>query len=113
MPRHYSADDCEHDEAKARDADGAPKVIEKGGGVFPYRRSGQGHLLRLCIGPCCILKDRYERYKLLPCLCHGLIHECTCRVREKHCQTCRKTYLQVEKAWYEIDDPHAHAEGRT
>ena len=100
--RHYSADDCERDEAG--------KQLEKAGQVLTYYASGNGHVLRACIGPCCITKERFDRFKLLPCHCHGLIVECTCKLRDKQCKSCRKVYIKGNAiGWYQIADPHVRA----
>lgn len=104
IPRHYSADDCERDEVPA-----AEGMVERAGGVFPYRRWGTGRLPYLCKKACCIGKERFDKCNLLPCECHSLITLCTCRVREKRCDRCRKTWINQGTTWYEIDDPHQTA----
>ena len=63
----------------------------------------------------CAKKPRTLRYRLLPCGCHGLIVGCTCKVRDKRCQTCGRVFVASPayeargKKWvdvYEVEDPH-------
>lgn len=72
-------------------------------------------LVRVCDCDACKRKERFERYRLLPCGCHGLVVECSCRVHEKVCKACgrifvaSKPYTAGDKRWvdvYEIEDPH-------
>ena len=97
-----------------RNQEAAEGIIERAGQVFPYRHTGHGRLPYLCKKACCIGKERFDKTSLLPCECHSLITLCTCKLRDKHCQRCRKTWItgdrpQVDKyvQWYEIDEPHA------
>lgn len=89
-----------------------PDTITKAGQTFVVKRQGRGRLLRRC--PCaqCMRREKWEAHVRLPCLhhAHGLIVECTCPLREKHCRACGKVYLPVGMDWYEIDDPHPRSE---
>jgi hypothetical protein len=75
-------------------------------------------ILRTCDCPECRklgVRGSGLRFKLLPCGCHGVIVECTCRVHDKRCQTCGRVFVATApyvvkgKRFvdvYEIEDPH-------
>ncbi len=70
-------------------------------------QAGEGRVVRACAMACCGGKPKHERYSILPCGCHGLIVECTCKVRDKQCKRCGRVYVAVGRAgWAEIEDPH-------
>ena len=89
-------------------------TFDKGGKtlqiVRPYddgtKTSGTGKVKQLCKGECCGGMFRWERHTLLPCGCHGLIHECTCKVHDIQCRSCRRIFVQSGIDWYEVEDPH-------
>jgi len=83
------------------DKNGRRVVIVHGG------QSGTGRLLRLCSESCCAGKPRIDKYRVLPCGCHGLVVECTCRLRDKACRSCGRVYVAAQGDWYEVEDPHA------
>lgn len=76
--------------------------------IYPVPRGlrGVGRMKTRCRCPQCNGKPSFERYTLLPCGCHGLIVECTCPVRDKHCKTCGRVFVQHGQKWFEVVDPH-------
>lgn len=63
----------------------------------------------LCKSACCENAPRHERFRLLPCGCHGLQVDCTCRLRDKLCRRCGRVFVTYSGDWYEIEDPHRRA----
>lgn len=86
---------------------GAP-TVSKHGQTFLVKRAGRGRLLRRCLCQQCMGLEKWEVRVRLPCLhhAHGLIVDCTCPLREKHCRACGKVYLPIGRDWAEIEDPH-------
>ena len=92
-------------------------VVSKGGlllGVIASFPDGT-KLERVCDCRGCRAKERSQRYKLLPCGCHGLIVGCNCKVHERACQTCGRVFVASAPYTvngkrfvdvYEIEDPH-------
>lgn len=74
-----------------------------------HKTSGTGRVLRVCAGACCADLPKGERARQLPCGHHGLVVECTCRIRDKQCRVCGRVYVEAGLDWYEIHDPHEEA----
>lgn len=81
--------------------------VRKGKRMHKILAVGGGQVIRICGKPCCTKLLRIQRYCLLPCNHHGLITLCNCPVRDRHCRTCRQTFIGVGDTWYRIADPHA------
>lgn len=74
---------------------------------------GNGPLrTKLCKSACCKNAPRHERFRLLPCGCHGLQVHCTCKLHDKHCRRCGRVFVTCCGDWYEIEDPHPKAPPR-
>ena len=70
---------------------------------------------RVCDCAECKAMPKGQRFKLLPCGCHGAIVECSCKVHEKVCESCGRVFVASPayeargKKWvdvYEVEDPH-------
>ncbi len=81
-------------------------VITKAARTLEVLSTNEGPVERLCNMACCMQLPRRDRYVLLPCRCHGTVTGCTCRLRDKHCNKCGRTFIQKGKEWFEIRDPH-------
>ena len=81
--------------------------VHKGGKAHRVIAVGGGRVIRKCARPgCCVGKERFERYDLLPCNHHALLLLCTCRYRDRRCRACEQVFIAVGANWYRIDDPH-------
>ena len=84
------------------------EIVKKGGRTFVVLGRGNGKVERICGMACCGGLHTSVRYRLLPCGCHSTITACTCRVHDKHCNKCHRTFISQPGAdeWVEIADPH-------
>jgi len=68
---------------------------------------GPGPLrVRFCGCACCKDEPKHDRYRLLPCGCHGLQVHCACKLRDKCCRRCGRVFVSCCGDWYQIQDPH-------
>ena len=85
--------------------------VYKGGKSHQILATGAGKVMRTCNREgCCRGKERFERYRLLPCNHHALLRLCTCRIRDRQCSACQQVFIAVREFWYRITDPHAKYE---
>lgn len=74
--------------------------------IVPHGLHGVGRLLVICTCDRCERQQRIDRFRVLPCGCHGLVVECTCRLRDKACRSCGRVFVAAGNNWYEAIDPH-------
>lgn len=93
-------------------------VVEMNNAISRYGREicrGEGKVERVCSMACCAGKPKAERYIILPCGCHSIFVKCTCKVRERHCHKCLRSFIpdpeRPREAWVEIEDPHVGTGG--
>ena len=81
---------------------------------------GEGPVLQPCGGkPRCGREEcngpKSKRPKLPPCGHHGMVVQCSCKLRDIQCKTCGKVFVGAAtytvdgkrmRDWYEVDDPH-------
>lgn len=81
-------------------------TIKKAGHHFAIiREYPEGtKLLRNC--KCRSCSAAIMPFKVLPCGCHGLIVECTCKVHDKQCRMCGAVFIKAQGLVFEVEDPH-------
>jgi hypothetical protein len=68
---------------------------------------GNGKVETICQCSTCLNFPKPQRFSVLPCGCrHQTLVACTCKWRERNCNGCHRSYVQVGKQWLEITDPH-------
>ena len=80
----------------------------KRGAAMPILGRGNGKVETICKCSTCLTFPKANRFVVLPCGCrHQTLVACTCyEWKDRFCNGCHRTFVQVGREWFEIADPH-------
>jgi hypothetical protein len=81
------------------------KMIKAGVTLILKELQGTGRIVKKC--KCNVCVNEMFPYMVLPCGCyHGLINQCTCKLKDWHCKRCKRVFVPMGNLWFEVEDPH-------